>query len=303
MGNKGGVSIKFRLFETTLCFLSVHFAAHETAGALRRRNKNYREVLKRSHFEKCVPSPSLADFLRNKSNTKSYPSPYRRLTREEEKEQHGAAVAPLPKSTLYKNSIVDNDVIIFMGDLNYRLADMSVEDVLHKIQVKDFGALGRSDQLFQMMEREVLFQNDIAKPNDLKISPLLNTEKPSKIPAALGKSRYKAKYYNGFQEESINFPPSYKFVKGSDIYTAQKLGKDGKKKKKKVRKPSYTDRILFMDGVDYHRERRERERLRKEYCVMDRYCYYYYFYYYYFFIYLFFFLVNLFFKFFFFFFF
>ncbi|KAJ7533169.1 hypothetical protein O6H91_13G035900 [Diphasiastrum complanatum] len=42
MANKGGVAISFKLWDTSLCFINCHFAAH--MGHCQTRNSNYREI-------------------------------------------------------------------------------------------------------------------------------------------------------------------------------------------------------------------------------------------------------------------
>ncbi|KJE90079.1 inositol 5-phosphatase 4, variant 3 [Capsaspora owczarzaki ATCC 30864] len=48
MGNKGGVAIRFRLFDTDLCFVNSHLASD--SGRCDRRNQDYQEVVKRTLF-------------------------------------------------------------------------------------------------------------------------------------------------------------------------------------------------------------------------------------------------------------
>jgi phosphatidylinositol-bisphosphatase len=48
MGNKGGVAIRFKLYETTFCFINAHLAPH--MSAISRRNQNYQDIIKRTTF-------------------------------------------------------------------------------------------------------------------------------------------------------------------------------------------------------------------------------------------------------------
>jgi len=48
MGNKGGVGIRFKLFDSTFCFITAHLAPH--MGAVERRNQNFHEICKRTDF-------------------------------------------------------------------------------------------------------------------------------------------------------------------------------------------------------------------------------------------------------------
>jgi hypothetical protein len=88
------------------------------------------------------------------------------------------------------------DYTFFMGDLNYRI-DMSRPEVLSQICEGDLMALQARDQLHQQ--------------------------------------RMSGNVLRGFNEGRIEFPPTYKFDKNSDMYDTSA----------KARTPSWTDRVLF----------------------------------------------------------
>eukprot|EP00128_Syssomonas_multiformis_P012082 Colp12_sorted_trinity150504_noHs@19516 len=49
MGNKGGVSVRFKIFDSTVCFVNTHLAANMSEVA--RRNQDYQEVCRRMVFQ------------------------------------------------------------------------------------------------------------------------------------------------------------------------------------------------------------------------------------------------------------
>jgi len=62
MGNKGGVAIRFNLYETSFCFINSHLAPHMDAVA--RRNQNYNDIVRRTNFNAGAKySPEKHDFF------------------------------------------------------------------------------------------------------------------------------------------------------------------------------------------------------------------------------------------------
>ncbi|XP_072264178.1 type II inositol 1,4,5-trisphosphate 5-phosphatase [Pyxicephalus adspersus] len=79
----------------------------------------------------------------------------------------------LPPLTIHKH-----DVVLWLGDLNYRLKDIDMEKVKKLIEMKDYKTIYESDQLKQQMEEKAVF--------------------------------------DGFTEGEIHFQPTYKYDTGSD---------------------------------------------------------------------------------------
>ncbi|KAG2379469.1 hypothetical protein C9374_006586 [Naegleria lovaniensis] len=48
MGNKGGVGVRFKIFDSTFCFITAHLAPH--MGAVERRNQNFHDICKKADF-------------------------------------------------------------------------------------------------------------------------------------------------------------------------------------------------------------------------------------------------------------
>ncbi|XP_042296834.1 type II inositol 1,4,5-trisphosphate 5-phosphatase isoform X2 [Sceloporus undulatus] len=133
MGNKGGVGIRFKLHNTTICLVNAHLAAH--AEECERRNQDVRDICARMHFVQLGPG--------------------------------------LPALTIAKH-----DVVLWLGDLNYRLEEQDVEQVKKLVEAGDFRTLQQHDQLRRQMEAKVVFE--------------------------------------GFTEGEVTFQPTYKYNPGSD---------------------------------------------------------------------------------------
>jgi hypothetical protein len=59
-GNKGGVGIRFRFYETDICFINSHFASGD--GQTQRRNDDYQTIESRMAFTDA-PVYSFKDYL------------------------------------------------------------------------------------------------------------------------------------------------------------------------------------------------------------------------------------------------
>lgn len=58
LGNKGGVGISMNVFDSSICFLSAHLAAH--SENVEGRNLDFKNIIERSLFP-CEGSPDLRD--------------------------------------------------------------------------------------------------------------------------------------------------------------------------------------------------------------------------------------------------
>ncbi|KAI4345222.1 hypothetical protein L6164_012364 [Bauhinia variegata] len=152
LGNKGCIAISMTLHETSFCFVCSHLASGEKEGDELKRNADMAEILKSTQFPKVCKNP------------------YRR--------------AP--------EKIVDHDRIIWLGDLNYRVA-LSYDQTKELLKYKDWDTLLEKDQL--------------------------NIE------------RQAGRVFNGFNEGRISFAPTYKYSQNSDSYAGENV-KSKKKRRK-----------------------------------------------------------------------
>ncbi|XVE61827.1 hypothetical protein DITRI_Ditri06bG0070500 [Diplodiscus trichospermus] len=143
LGNKGSISISMTLHQTTFCFVCTHLTSGEKEGDEIRRNSDVAEILKRTRF-----SHSSRDL----------------------------------RQSLPPQSILDHDKIIWLGDLNYRLA-AGCGDTHDLLKKNDWQALLEKDQL--------------------------------RIEQRAGR------VFKGWEEGRIFFAPTYKYLTDSNNYVVQ----------------------------------------------------------------------------------
>lgn len=144
LGNKGSVSISMTLHQTTFCFVCTHLASGEKEGDEFKRNSDVIEILKRTRFY-------------NSSSIR------------------GKLVPP--------DNILDHDKIIWLGDLNYRLASTCEDTIFRLLKTNDWQPLLEKDQLRIEQKAGRIFQ--------------------------------------GWNEGRICFAPTYKYLANSDNYAVQ----------------------------------------------------------------------------------
>ncbi|KAM1159404.1 hypothetical protein ACFX19_033151 [Malus domestica] len=153
LGNKGSVSISMTLHGTTFCFVCAHLTSGEKEGDEMRRNSDVMEILKKTIFS------------------------------------HSCRIKG---QLLPPDSIIDHDKVIWLGDLNYRLATACCGDTHELLKKHDWQALLEKDQL--ILEQQA------------------------------------GRVFKGWEEGRIYFAPTYKYLANSDHYVAQSSNSREKKR-------------------------------------------------------------------------
>ncbi|VVA22579.1 PREDICTED: type [Prunus dulcis] len=144
LGNKGSISISMTLHGTTFCFVCAHLTSGEKEGDEMRRNSDVMEILKKTRFS------------------------------------HSYRTSQQPLSP---DRILDHDKVIWLGDLNYRLAAACSDNTHELLKKHDWQALLERDQL--RIEQQA------------------------------------GRVFKGWEEGRICFAPTYKYLANSDHYVVQ----------------------------------------------------------------------------------
>ncbi|KAI0501220.1 hypothetical protein KFK09_016163 [Dendrobium nobile] len=144
LGNKGSISISMSLHQTTFCFICSHLTSGQKEGDELRRNSDVMEILRKTRFPQ----------VNGQGNEKS------------------------------PETILDHDRIIWLGDLNYRIA-LSYRSTKALVEMHNWKVLLEKDQL--------------------------------RIEQRCGR------VFAGWNEGRIYFPPTYKYSTNSDRYAGDDL--------------------------------------------------------------------------------
>ncbi|CAH2065593.1 unnamed protein product [Thlaspi arvense] len=154
IGNKGAVGVRLRMYDRVLCFVNCHFAAH--LEAVTRRNADFDHVYRTMAFSR--QSSSLNPGAAGASFGVSVPR---------------GANAVVVNTVDPRPELSEADMVVFLGDFNYRLDDITYDETRDFISQRCFDWLREKDQLHAEMEAGNVFQ--------------------------------------GMREAIIRFPPTYKF--------------------------------------------------------------------------------------------
>ncbi|KAL1542563.1 phosphoinositide 5-phosphatase [Salvia divinorum] len=156
IGNKGAVGLRMRVYGRVMCFVNCHFAAH--LEAVNRRNSDFDHVYRTMFFSR--PSSILNGAAAGVSSLVQV------LRTTNAMSANSVDVVP---------ELSEADMVVFLGDFNYRLDGISYDEARDFVSQRCFDWLRERDQLRAEMEAGNVFQ--------------------------------------GMREAVIKFPPTYKFEK------------------------------------------------------------------------------------------
>lgn len=146
-GNKGAIAVRFQIDDSSLCFVNCHLAAGQTQTSS--RNNDVAAILEASLFSTERDASARLDYYRGGGD--------------------GAM-------------IVDHEICVINGDLNYRIDTMSRDTVVKAVQQKNLSKLRDRDQLLVSRRKNPAFR------------------------------------LRAFEELPLNFAPTYKYDVGTDRY-------------------------------------------------------------------------------------
>ncbi len=135
MGNKGGVSIRMNLYDTSICFVCSHLSAHQ--DKVDSRNKDFKNIMEQTIFK----SESQRVVEQHRMDSIMQP-------------KHGA-----DKSIGINLKILDHDIIFWLGDLNYRIDIDNVDEVFQLVGGNELDYLRKKDQLNMERSKKNVFQD------------------------------------------------------------------------------------------------------------------------------------------------
>jgi inositol polyphosphate 5-phosphatase INPP5B/F len=164
LGNKGCVAARLSVQDTSFCFINAHLAAHRSAVTA--RNNDFHSIMNRLEFFRDDEAASSASPLVSESAA---------LSRSASLGKEG------PSTSGSGVGVAAHDIVVFFGDLNYRLNDaISTEDAMQLSKRGNIDKLLPFDQLNAQRKGGAAFSE--------------------------------------FSEAQISFPPTYKFRAGTSLY-------------------------------------------------------------------------------------
>jgi phosphatidylinositol-bisphosphatase len=143
MGNKGGVCIRMTYYNSSICLVCTHLAAH--MENISGRNGDFKNI-----YEKAVFQPTEAGIAAMNAANESYKN-------DKNRQFHYTTGLSGAQDCVMD----DHDLIFWIGDLNYRIDDnfVTMEEVFQRISNKDYNYLLQYDQLNMERNAGNVFEN------------------------------------------------------------------------------------------------------------------------------------------------
>lgn len=210
MGNKGGVGVRIRFFDSTLCFVNSHLSAHQEN--IERRNQDWRDITRRLQFPPIPINYAGLDqrLLSPKPIEDGFPTTTASLSSSASSTTSSvSSSAPSsspsarggPSTSDESSGILDHEHCFWLGDLNYRI-DLPDWQCRQFVAAQNWAALRARDQLIDQMSKKATFE--------------------------------------GWTEGLPSFAPTYKYDLGCNNYDSSE----------KRRVPAWCDRILWRTKSD-----------------------------------------------------
>ncbi|KAK7200814.1 inositol 5-phosphatase-like protein [Novymonas esmeraldas] len=202
LGNKGSVAMRVTVYGKRFLFISAHFVAHKYNE--KRRTGNYQAALKDIRFEMPAWCDDESEVLQTFLNARellnhSIDNSSVRGTSAWDRlfsVGHSAFRASFTRAT--ETRVLDNhDYVFFLGDLNSRLHALPGPAIKEAVKSGEYDYLLCHDELRQVM--------------------------------------VSGEAFDGFQEQWISFPPTYKYDRGTSVFDTSRKRRD----------PAWCDRVLF----------------------------------------------------------
>ncbi|KAI9010648.1 Endonuclease/exonuclease/phosphatase [Hyaloraphidium curvatum] len=179
MGNKGCVAVRMRVHDSFVCVVNAHLAAD--VEAVERRNADFADIIRRAEFPWVRPGEVLgADgYVTGVSLGEGVGRERYGLLTAATREWREMGIAAGPPRPGGGAGVFDADHLIWLGDLNYRIA-MGSSDIRAALAGGRLADLLAADQLRAQRARGTAFA--------------------------------------GFREAPLSFPPTYKFDVGTNTY-------------------------------------------------------------------------------------
>ena len=231
LGNKGACAVRLRVESTDICFVAAHLSAHRSD--VESRNADYDVIVRKDCFKRdrfgatsgIVSSWTAGDNI-DPSGTGSAASfaafDSAPASTTQDSPNHNMSSTSLSSSmsssslALTKDdslteyfTVLDHDVVLFFGDLNYRIVKSTPD-------------------------KEVAYLIKADLPKLLGLDQLVNEK------------RYGRVFQHGFYEPPIKFAPTYKYAAGTTFYDHEAYSEGERNGSgKKIRCPAWCDRVLY----------------------------------------------------------